>query len=116
MKNIDLLTLLAVFQEMLGPLLWVLAVVILVSTVTFFALLLHERRIVSRRLMWSELLGLIGGGLALALMTKVSSSSLTDAASAVDWLLIVLIFIAGAIGTTVITYTVAGWRSQLKRT
>ncbi|MCX8146747.1 MAG: DUF5368 domain-containing protein, partial [Azovibrio sp.] len=61
MKELDPLVFLAVFQEMLGPLLWVLLLLIIGGTLAFVLLLLKEKTIVSRRLVRSELAGLAGG-------------------------------------------------------
>lgn len=109
MKELDPLILLAVFQEMLGPLLWVLLAVIILGTLAFLALLIRERKMLARRLVWSQAVGLIGGALSLVTMAKVSASGYTDAAGPADWILIAAVFVAGAIGTTVIVYALLGW-------
>lgn len=115
MKELDPLVLLSVFQEMLGPLLWVMLFVIFVGTAAFLLLLLKERRIDSRRLVRSELVGLLGGTLALVLMAKVSSSGFTDAGGPADWFLIALVFGLGLAGTTILIYTMLGWRRPATR-
>ncbi|MCC6867200.1 MAG: DUF5368 domain-containing protein [Burkholderiales bacterium] len=111
MKELDPTVVLAVFQEMLGPLLWVLIAVVVLGLLAFVMLLVHERRIVSRRLVGAEALGVIGGALALVLMAKVSSSGFTDAGGPADWFLIAAVFGAGLVGSTILVYTVAGWWS-----
>ena len=111
MKELDPLVLLAVFQEMLGPLLWILLAVVVLGLAAFAALLVREKRIVSRRLVRSEAFGLVGGALALVLMAKVSSSGFTDAGGPADWFLIALVFGLGMIGSTILAYTAAGWWS-----
>lgn len=111
MKELDPLVFLAVFQEMLGPLLWVLLLLIIAGTAAFVLLLLKERTIVSRRLVRSELAGLAGGVLALILMAKVSSSGFTDAGGPADWFLIALVFGLGLAGTTILVYSALGWRA-----
>ena len=114
MKELDPVVLLAVFQEMLGPLLWVMLAVIVIGTLAFFALVLRERGFVARRLVRSEAVGVLGGALALVLMAKVSSSGFTDAGGPADWLLIALVFGLGMVGTTLLVYTVAGWWQQAR--
>lgn len=111
MKELDPLVLLAVFQEMLGPLLWLLLAVIVLGTAAFSILLVREGRVVSARALRSQAAGVLGGILALVLMAKVSSSGFTDAGGPADWFLIVLVFGLGLIGSAIIVYTVAGWRS-----
>jgi hypothetical protein len=111
MKDMDLMILLAVFQEMMGPLLWVLLALILGGLAAFVALLAAERGLRSHRLVRSQAMGLIGGVLALVLMAKVSGGP-------VDWLLIAFIFGAGWVGTAILFYTFVGWwqqRLQAKR-
>ena len=109
MKELDPIILIAVFQEMLGPLLWLLLAGIVISTAAFIGLLVRERKIVSRRLMWSEAIGLAGGVMSLVLMAEVSASGYSDAGGPADWILIALVFCAGAVGTAVIAYTGIGW-------
>ncbi|MDO5667054.1 MAG: DUF5368 domain-containing protein [Alcaligenaceae bacterium] len=114
MQSLDPLVFLAVFQEMLGLLLWVLLAIIIIGTVAFVILLLKEKTIVTKRLVVSQLIGLFGGVLALVLMVMVSSSGFTDAGGPIDWLLIGVIYGLGFIGTTIICYTLAGYFSKGK--
>ena len=109
MQSLDPFVFIAVFQEMLGPMLWVLLLLVIGGTIAFIALLLKEKHIVSQRLVNSQLIGLVGGVLALILMAKVSSSGFTDAAGPIDWLLIAGVFGLGLIGTTILSYTLSGW-------
>lgn len=109
MKELDPFILLAVFQEMLGPWLWILLAVVILGLLAFAVLLVREKGLDSRRWVRSTGLGVIGGALALVLMAKVSSSGFTDAAGPVDWLLIALVFGAGLVGSTILVYTVTGW-------
>jgi len=61
MKELDPMILLAVFLEMLGPLLWLLLAVVVLGTAAFVALLMRERRIAAGRLVRAQLAGLLGG-------------------------------------------------------
>lgn len=114
MKELDPMTFLVVFQEMLGPLLWLLLLLAVGGIAAFILLLLREKQIVSPRLVRAELLGLVGGVLALILMAKVSSSGFTDAGGPADWFLIALVFGIGLAGTTILSYAILGWR-QLRQ-
>jgi len=109
MKELDPWILLAIMQEMLGPLLWVLIGVALLGLGAFIALLARERRLDARRLVRSQVLGLFGGALALVLMAKMSSSGFTDAGGPIDWILIALVFMAGLVGLAILAYTAMGW-------
>jgi hypothetical protein len=108
MKEIDPMMFLVVFQEMLGPLLWVLVALAVLGLSAFIVVMVKERGIVSRRLVRAELVGLIGGALSLVLMAKVSSSGFTDAGGPADWFLIALVFGVGLAGTTILVYALAG--------
>ena len=115
MKEMDPLVLLAVFQEMLGWLLWPLIGLIVLGTLAFLLLLVRDRGIVAQRLVPAQFVGPIGGALALVLMAKVSTSGFTDAGGPADWFLIALVFGLGLAGTTILMYTLFGWRSRLQR-
>ncbi|MBY4595446.1 DUF5368 domain-containing protein [Ottowia caeni] len=115
MKDLNPLVLLSVFEEMLGPLLWLLLAVVILGIIAFASLLLREKHLVSRRLVRSEALGIVGGALSLVLMAKVSSSGFTDAGGPADWLLIALVFGAGLVGSTILIYTMAGWWTALRK-
>lgn len=115
MKELDPAVLLVVFQEMLGPLLWLLLAIVFVGTAAFLILLLREGRLVSARALRSQAVGIVGGVLALVLMARVSSSGFTDAGGPADWFLIALVFGLGLIGSAILVYTVAGWRSLSSR-
>lgn len=112
MKDLDPLIFIAVFQEMMGPLLWVLILASLAATAAFVMLLVRENGIVSKRLVQAEVAGVFGGGLALVLMAKVSSSGFTDAGGPADWFLIGLVYGAGLIGTIILYYAIAGWTAS----
>lgn len=115
MQELDPAVFLAVFQEMLGPWLWVIFAVVVVGLVAFVALLIRERRPVARRIVWSQLLGLLGGVVTLIIMVRVSSSGFTDAGGPIDWLVIALVFVVGAVATAILAYTLIGWAKQLRK-
>lgn len=115
MKELDPLILIAVFQEMLGPLLWLLLAGALAGTLAFAALLLRERKVYARRFIMSQFIGLAGGVMSLVIMAQVSASGYSDAAGPADWILIALVFTLGAIGTAVISYTILGWLSAVTK-
>jgi len=108
MKDLDPFVFVAVFQEMLGPLLWVLAALAAAGLAAFVFVVLRERRFVLRRFIWAELAGFLGAIAAIALMWGVTSSRLSDAGGPIDWLLILTIFAAGWAGALVLFYAAAG--------
>lgn len=108
MKDLDPTVLLAVFLEMMGPLFWVLLAIAATGLIGFIVVLKRDGAIISRRLVQSEVIGVLGGFAALAIMAWATVSGFTDAGGPVDWLLIGIIWGAGLVGTTVLAYTVLG--------
>lgn len=104
MKDLDLWVFVSVFQEMLGPFLWVLVALAVLGTAAFLALLIRDRGLSSRRLVRAELAGILGGVLALLVMWLVTHSGIGDVGGPVDWVLIAVIWTAGAVGTAVLAY------------
>lgn len=109
MDTLDPMVMLAIFLEMLGPLLWVLLAIGILASRAFAWVIVRERGVVARRLVASQALGLLGGAGALVLMARVSSSGFTDAGGPIDWLLIAAIFLLGMLYTIFAAYAVAGW-------
>ena len=104
----------AVFQEMLGPMLWLMLGLAVLGVTAFVALLAREKGIVARRLVRAELIGLFGGVLALVIMARVSSSGFTDAGGPADWFLIALVYGVGVVATAILVYAAMGWLAPRK--
>lgn len=109
MKELDPIVMFAVFHEMLGPVLYLLLALAIGGIAAALRVFLREGGVDSRRLVRSELVGLVGGAAALVLMAKVTVSGFTDAGGPVDWLLIGLIWGIGLAGTTILAYAVQGF-------
>jgi len=104
MKDLDLWVFISVFQEMLGPFLWLLIGLAVSGLTLFLAIVLRERGLSSRRLVWAELVGIAGGVIALLIMWVVTHSGIGDAGGPIDWVLIAAIWTVGAIGTAILAY------------
>jgi Family of unknown function (DUF5368) len=113
-KELDPLVFVAVFQEMLGPMLWLMLGLAVLGVTAFVALLAREKGIVARRLVRAELIGLFGGVLALVIMARVSSSGFTDAGGPADWFLIALVYGVGVVATAILVYAAMGWLAPRK--
>lgn len=108
MKELDVGTFVAVFQEMLGPWLWVILALAVVATLLLAVVLLRDRGVVPRRLVWAEVAGLGGGVAAVLVMQAVTHSGFRDIGGPIDWVLVALIFAAGAVGATIGAYGLMG--------
>ena len=109
MKDLDIAVFIAVFQEMLGvELMWLLVAVAVLVTIAVVVVLLRERQISSRRLVWSEVVGVVGGWAAVLFMQAITHSGFGDLGGPVDWLLVLLIWVLGAGGATLLGYATFG--------
>lgn len=108
MAGFDFSVYVAVFLEMMGGILWLLVALAVAGTAGFLYVVSREGTIHSRRLLRAELVGVLGGFAALALMAYVTLSGFTDAGGPVDWLLIGIIWGIGLAGTTIVAYAIMG--------
>ena len=114
MKDLDPFVFLAVFQEMLGPLLWVLIGLALFGIAAFIVLLVREGGLVHRRFVLAQAVGILGGFAALVIMAKVTLSGFTDAGGPVVGLLLCAIWGGGFVGATVLAYVAQGYRGLIR--
>ncbi len=108
MKDLDILVFVAVFQEMLGALLWAGLAAVAVILIGFAWMLLRERGLRMARLAWAELAGLVGGVAAILVMQRVTHSSFADIGGPIDWVLVAVIWLAGFVLATLAGYLVLG--------
>ena len=104
MKDLDLAVFVSVFQEMLGPALWLLVAVAVLGVLAFLVLVIRDGGLSSRRLVRAEFVGVAGGILALVVMWLVTHSSLSDVGGPIDWVLVAVIWTVGAVGTVILAY------------
>lgn len=105
MKQLDPMVFFFVFQEMLGPLFWPMALFILLGAFALVAVLVRDGGIHSRRLLRAELIGIPGGFIAVAFMLWLTASTPSDLLGGpIDWVLTIAIWVAGAIGATIVSY------------
>lgn len=113
MKDIDAAVILAVFQEMLGPWFWVTLAAGILALAGFLLVVLRDRGLRSRRLVWSEAAALLGGVAAVLVMQQVTHSGFEDIGGPIDWVVGIAIFAVGALGALVATYAVLGLARRL---
>ena len=107
MQELDLMVFVAVFVEMLGPLLfWLLVLAIVVVTLGFVWVLIRDRALDSKRLVRAQVVGVLGGIGAILFMQWITNSGFQDIGGPVDLMLVASIFVLGAIGAAILAYTV----------
>lgn len=113
MKELDLVTVLTVLHDILGSALFFgLPALAALGIVAFVTTVVRERGLRARRLLISQVLGVVGGVLACCLMTRVAASGTVSPNGAADWLLFATVFGLGLAGSTILFYGVIGWFSR----
>jgi len=106
MEEMTLNTILAVFEEMFGPwLFWALVVVAAIITVAFLFVLVRDRNLESRRLVRAELTAPVGALAAILFVQWITNSGFRDIGGPIDWVVLLLIGLAGAGGLMILVYT-----------
>jgi hypothetical protein len=108
MKELDIFVFITVIREILGLFFWPLIAVIVLGAVSLVYVILRDRRIFGGRLIWSEMVGLIGGFFAIWFTFFITNSSLGEIGGPIDWVLLIVIWVLGAIGGTILAYVGLG--------
>jgi len=82
----------------------------------FLLVVLRERGLRSRRLVWSEAAAVLGGVAAVLVMQRVTHSGFGDIGGPIDWVVGIAIFAAGGLGALVATYAALGVARRLADT
>lgn len=107
MKELTLSTLIAVFEEMFGPVLfWLLVAGAVVVTLAYIYVLFRDRAVSWRKFLLAQLSMPVGAVLSVWLVMWITQSRLSDLGGPVDVLLFFAIAGAGAIGMAILVYTV----------
>ena len=107
MKELEIGVFVAVFVEMLGPLLfWLMVAAVAVVTLGFVWVLIRDRGLDSKRLVRAQVVGVLGGVAAILFMQWITNSGFQDIGGPVDLMLVASIFVLGAIGAAILAYTV----------
>jgi len=105
MKELDIGTLLAVFEEIFGPIVfWAMVAAAAIITVLFVYVVIRDRAILSARFLRAELLAPVGAVAAVWFVLWVTNSRLGDLGGPVDLIVIILVGLAGAGGFTLLAY------------
>ena len=113
MKELTLSTLLAVFEEVFGiGLFWTLVAVAAVITVAFLWVLLRDRRLKAVPLLQAELLAPVGAIASIWFVFAITSSGLKDIGGPIDIIVLLLIGIAGGVGSVILLYVMQSFLTR----
>jgi drug/metabolite transporter (DMT)-like permease len=106
MQDMTFDTILAVFEEMFGPLLfWALVTVAAIITIAFVYVLIRDHNVESSRFLRAELTAPLGAIAAILFVQWITNSGFRDVGGPIDWIVLLLIGLAGAGGLMILVYT-----------
>lgn len=107
MEDMNIGTLIAVFEEMFGVwLFWGLFALAALITLLFFYVLVRDRGLESRRLVRAELVAPLGAIGAILFVQWITNSGFRDVGGPIDWIVLLGIGVAGAVGLMLLVYVV----------
>jgi hypothetical protein len=105
MKELTFGTLIAVFEEMFGPVLfWAMVAAAAIVTVLFVYVLVRDRGLESGQLVRAELAAPVGAVAAIAFVMWATSSGLSDIGGPIDVIVMIVIGVVGAVGLAILAY------------
>ena len=106
MKDLTLETMIAVFEEIFGRwLFWAMVAVAVLVTLGYLYVLIRDRQMSMRKFLLAQLSMPFAGAAAVWFVLAVTSSRLSDMGGPVDAIMLLAIFIAGAVGGAILVYT-----------
>jgi len=116
MKELTFSTMIAVFEEIFGPLLfWAMVVLALLGLMAFVYMLIRDRGLRALPFVRAEVVGLVGGVLAVWFVLFMTSSRITHLGGPIDLITVLLIWAVGAVGTVMVAYVVQGLLFRRRR-
>lgn len=107
MEEFSLMTLLAVFEEMFGQgLFWAMVAVAVVITLAYVFVLVRDRSMSMRKFLLAQLSMPFGGAAAVWFVMLMTNSGFADIGGPIDWIVLLGVFVAGAIGFAILVYVV----------
>ncbi|TVS04439.1 MAG: hypothetical protein EA407_04260 [Rhodobacteraceae bacterium] len=101
------MTLLAVFEEMFGRgLFWAMIAVAVAITAAWIYVLIRDRSMSMRKFLLAQLSMPVGGIAAVWFVLLITNSGLRDIGGPIDWIVLLGVFVAGAVGFAILVYVV----------
>jgi glucan phosphoethanolaminetransferase (alkaline phosphatase superfamily) len=105
MESLSLTTILAVFEEMFGRgLFWVMVLVAVAITMAYLYVLIRDRSMSMRKFLLAQVSMPFGGVAAVAFVMLMTNSGFRDIGGPIDWLVLLGVFGAGAVGFAILVY------------
>ena len=107
MEEFSFMTILAVFEEMFGRgLFWTMVAVAVLITVAYLYVLIRDRSMSMRKFLLAQLSMPIGGVAAVWFVMLMTNSGFADIGGPIDWIVLLGVFAAGAVGFAILVYVV----------
>ncbi|TVP72279.1 MAG: hypothetical protein EA339_07135 [Rhodobacteraceae bacterium] len=107
MEEFSFMTILAVFEEIFGRgLFWAMVVVAALITVTYLFVLIRDRSMSMRKFLLAQLSMPFGGAAAVWFVMIMTNSSFADIGGPIDWIVLLGVFAAGAVGFAILVYVI----------
>jgi tellurite resistance protein TehA-like permease len=105
MEQLTFGTLIAVWEEMFGRgLFWAMVVVAVIITALYVYVLIRDHSMSMRKFLLAQLSMPVGAVAAVAFVLTITNSSLSDMGGPIDWLVLLGIAGAGAVGFAILVY------------
>ncbi len=107
MEELTFETMIAVFEEMFGSVLfWSLVVAAVVVTLGWVYVLIRDRALGMRQFLVAQLFMPVGAVLAVWFVMVMTSSHLSDIGGPVDMVILLAIALVGAVGAAILVYVI----------
>jgi len=107
MEEFSFMTIIAVFEEVFGRVLfWAMVAVATAITLAWLYVLVRDRSLSMRKFLLAQLSMPLGGLAAVWFVMHMTKSGLGDMNGPIDWLVVLGVFIAGAVGFAILVYVV----------
>lgn len=107
MQDLTVTTLLAVFEEIFGPLLfWAMVVAAAVITALYIYVLIRDRSVSWKKFLWAQFSMPFGAISAVLFVQTMTRSGFSDIGGPIDLVVLLGVAAGGAVGMAVCIYTV----------
>jgi len=107
MEELTFETMIAVFEEMFGGVLfWAMVATAVVITLGWIFVLIRDRSLGMRQFLVAQLFMPVGAVLAVWFVMVMTSSQLSDIGGPVDMIILLAIALTGAVGAAILVYVI----------